>query len=269
MHNSKSWFEGLCSDLQKLVEYLSLPLIYPNHFFLLAGLILRKRSLVRELAHLTQHRSWFVHRKIGTVIDVGSYIGAFSFAIKIMQPEARVYAFEPLEENVKQFELNLKRFPNCLIFPLALGDHSGEVEFWRSEFPASSSVLPMDELHKIAFPYTANQSRQVVHMEKLDDHLPQLVLNGRVLLKLDVQGFEKRVLEGAVKTLKQVDYVLTEVSYQPLYQGQALFDEIYDFMRSHGFAYAGNFGVLISPLDGTILQSDALFVRKGELVEYD
>jgi len=267
MNAGKSWFETLRCDLQKLVEYFLLPFIYPDHFFLLAGLILRKRALVRELAHLTSYRLWFTHNKIETVIDVGSYIGAFAFAMQIMRSGVRLYAFEPLEENLRQLELHLRRFPNCQIFPVALGNYSGEAEFWRSEFPASSSVLPMGELHKTVFPHTASQVKEVVRMAKLDEYLSQMAFEGRVLLKLDVQGFERQVLEGAVETLKRVDYVLAEVSYQPLYQGQALFEDIYEFLRVHGFEYAGNFSSLTSPLDGTILQSDALFVRRGELFE--
>lgn len=264
-----AWFGVLRCNLQKLVGYLFLPFIYPNHFFLLTRLILQKRQLVRELENLTHHRTWFIHAGIGTLIDVGSYIGSFAFAIKMMQPDVRVYAFEPLEENIAQLSLNLRYFSDCQIFPIALGDYSGETEFWRCEFPASSSVLRMGKLHKAAFPHTAGQSRQVVRMAKLDDHLPQICFTGRVLLKLDVQGFEKQVLEGAVETLKRVDYVLIEVSYQALYEGQALFGDIYGFMRAHGFEYAGDFDTLISPLDGTILQSDALFVSKGEFVEND
>ncbi len=267
MSSGPSWFETLRCDLQKLVEYLLLPFIYPKHFFLLAGLVLSKRALVRELAHLTSYRLWFTHSEIGTVIDVGSYIGAFAFAMQVMQTGVRLYAFEPLEENLRYLKRHLKRFPNCQIFPVALGDHSGEVEFWRSEFPASSSMLPMGEMHKTVFPHTAVQTKEMVYMAKLDDYLLHMSLEGRVLLKLDVQGFEKQVLQGASETLKQVDYVLIEVSYQPLYQGQALFGDIYEFLRLRGFEYAGNFSTLTSPLDGTILQSDALFVRRGEPFE--
>lgn len=268
MSSGQSRFEALRCNLQKLAGYLTLPFIYHNHFFMLAGLILRKRHLARELNQLTEHRLWFAHSKIGTVIDVGSYIGAFAFAMQIMQTGVHLYAFEPLEENLKQLKLNLKPFSNCQVFPVALGDYPGEVEFWRSEFPASSSVLPMGDLHKTVFPHTACQTKKMVRMARLDDYLPQMVFEGRVLLKLDVQGFEKQVLQGAVETLKRVDYVLVEVSYQPLYQGQALFGDIYEFLQVQGFQYAGNFSALTSPLDGTILQSDALFVRKGgELFE--
>jgi hypothetical protein len=86
-------------------------------------------------------------------------------------------------------------------------------------------------------------------------------LKSRVLLKLDVQGYEGAALRGAEKLLQQVDYIVAEVSYQPLYQGQISFEEIQEQLTTAGFRYAGSFEALISPKDGSILQSDALFVR--------
>jgi len=80
------------------------------------------------------------------------------------------------------------------------------------------------------------------------------------LLKLDVQGAEGMVLEGARETLRRVQSVWTEVSFRPLYEQSITFPGVYDFLRSEGFhlialedAYRGN--------DGELLQADALFVR--------
>ena len=98
-------------------------------------------------------------------------------------------------------------------------------------------------------------------MKTLDDCLGRVQLVPRVLLKLDVQGYEDRVLRGGIRILQRVDYVLTEVSFCPLYDGQASFGEVYDLLLKSGFSYAGNLDQLASPLDGRILQADALFVR--------
>jgi hypothetical protein len=61
-----------------------------------------------------------------------------------------------------------------------------------------------------------------------------------------------------------VDYLLLEVTYQTLYKGQPLFGDIYKFLNSHGFDFAGNLDSLTSPENGAILQSDAFFIRKGK-----
>jgi hypothetical protein len=79
---------------------------------------------------------------------------------------------------------------------------------------------------------------------------------------VDVQGFEETVLRGGPRTLERVDYVIVEVSFWPLYVGQASFHDIYALLRGLGFAYMGNLDQLLSPMDGRILQADALFGRQ-------
>jgi hypothetical protein len=69
------------------------------------------------------------------------------------------------------------------------------------------------------------------------------------------------VITGAVNTLKKVDWVMTEMSFSPLYEGQPLFDEIYRSLIASGFKFGGNMEALYSPLDGSILQSDGIFYR--------
>ena len=102
-----------------------------------------------------------------------------------------------------------------------------------------------------------------VQMKTLDDYIGGLEFKPKVLLKLDVQGYENRVLRGGVQILKWVDYLLVEVSFRPLYDGQASFNEIYEFLVEAGFSYAGNLDQLLSPLNNSILQADALFVRNA------
>ncbi len=79
-----------------------------------------------------------------------------------------------------------------------------------------------------------------------------------------MQGYEAQVLNGAKELLKRVAYVLLEVSFRPLYEGQGAFAEIHAFLQSAGFSYSGNLEQLLSPLDGSVLQADALFVRTAQ-----
>lgn len=248
--------------LSRGLQYFSLPFLFPQHALRLSWLTLSNRRLVGELARLWPQRKWFEATDAKTVIDVGSYIGAFAYAINVLIPEAQIYCFEPLPENYEQLRHNLSHVQRLRAFRAALGNQQGEVDFWRSDFSASSSVLPMGELHKRAFPHTAESTRISVPMARLDDYLPEMNLVHPVLLKLDVQGYEAQTLDGGEELLEQVDYLLTEVSYQPLYEGQVLFDQMYSWLKEKGFEYGGNFETLISPLDGTILQADALFVRR-------
>jgi FkbM family methyltransferase len=246
------------------IEYLSLPFQYPQRFFPLLGQVFGNRKLLHEMPRLTPRRAWFQSVGFNTVIDVGAYIGSFAYAAHHMLPSAQIYSFDPLPENIAAMKKNLESLGKFTAFQTALGDHPGEMDFFVSDFAPSSSALAMGDLHKKAFPYAAESHKIKVPVARLDDFLSKMELKSPVLLKLDVQGFERVVLEGAGELLKQVDYLISEVSYQTLYENQVLFDGLYDFLRSKSFRFAGNFDSLLSPENGAILQSDALFMRTGK-----
>lgn len=254
---------SFASLVSKAAGYLSLPFEYPNKFFLLWRLVLSDRPVASELMRLAPHRKWFEGAGICTVLDVGSYTGGFAFAMRQMLPDTQIYSFEPLPENHQKLVHNLERFGKFQAFHTALGNEQGELTFWRNDFVASSSALAMSELHKQSFPETGHAVTVHVPVARLDDFLERVELKGKMLLKLDVQGYELEVLRGGLKTLEDVDYIFSEVSFQPLYEGQPLFDDVYDFLKPLGFAYAGDLEVLPSPVDGSILQADALFIRQG------
>ena len=88
--------------------------------------------------------------------------------------------------------------------------------------------------------------------------------NRNLLVKIDVQGFEKQVIEGGKNVLSKARIIILEVSYEPLYLGQPTFKEIYDELYSLGFEFHGNIEYLRNPKDLSILQSDALFIRRNK-----
>jgi len=253
--------KSFSATLIKGIEYFSLPFQYPHRFLPLLGKLLTQRSLVHEMPRLTPQMAWFQKMGIQTVLDVGSYIGSFAYAIRHILPDAHIYSFEPLQDNYIQLVKNLTPLGNFQAFNTAIGEQTGEMDFHRSDFSPSSSVLEMGELHRQTFPHSARSTTIVVPVARLDDYLGKISLDPPVFLKIDVQGFEDAVLRGAGQVLKQVDFLEIEVSYQPLYSGQVLFECIHQLLIQAGFHFAGNLDSMFSPLDGSILQSDALFIR--------
>jgi hypothetical protein len=86
-------------------------------------------------------------------------------------------------------------------------------------------------------------------------------LRDPLLLKLDVQGFEDKVIIGGEDVVARAKIIIIEVSFLPLYEGAPLFDDIYQILKTRGFTYNGNFDQLLSPEDGRPLQADAIFSR--------
>jgi len=253
-------FFDLCG---KAWQYFLASIEHPRQFPWLAWKVLGQGVHAGELLKLSQFRDWMQSAGIQTVIDVGAHTGEFASAARACLPAAMIYSFEPLPECQTKLHQRLAKWGRFQAFPVALGDAPGEITFWRSSFAKASSALPMSELHKTAFPWSAQNTPIKVAVSTLDESLAAVPLAARVLLKLDVQGFEHKVLRGGRRTLAQVDYVLVEVALQPLYEGQGSFDEIYRLLQSQGFEYAGNWEQLRQPGGGGILQVDALFARKS------
>ena len=131
----------------------------------------------------------------------------------------------------------------------------------RSEFTPSSSILRMRELHKQAFPFTSKETLEKIAVKRLDDVTGGLDLAKNILIKIDVQGFEDRVIAGGLKTIQMAKLLILETSFESLYDDQPLFDTIYETVKRIGFAYHGNFSQLLSPIDGNILQADGIFIK--------
>lgn len=198
---------------------------------------------------------------IRTVIDVGAHMGEFARMIKDVLPGAAIFSFEPLREEFQRLQQLAQNGSGITAFNYAVGDKNETVEIHRSSYAQSSSLLPMAELHKEAFPVSASHTSERVEVKRLDDVLREFRLEPEMLVKIDVQGYEDRVIAGATETLARAKAVIVEVSFRELYEGQPLFDVIFGMLSERGFRYMGNLYQLLSPLDGAPLQADALFVR--------
>jgi len=255
-------FHNLSESISKGLNYVFLPFEFPKYFSTILKWNFSQRSLPRELIRLKSHALWFKNRNFKTILDVGANTGPFAFAARCLLPSVQIYAFEPIPECHRQLVENLSPFGNIQTFQSAIGNQKGEIEMWKSEFSESSSILAMGELHKEAFPHTTRSFPIKVPIAHLDDYLGQVDLQPSVLLKIDVQGYEKHVIDGASQVLQKVDYVISEISFQPLYKGQVLFEEFLQMMNAKGFLFEGFMDSLISPQDGSVLQSDGIFRRK-------
>jgi FkbM family methyltransferase len=196
-----------------------------------------------------------------TIIDVGANVGQFAVACATIFPAARIYAFEPNPASACLLEKNVSKFTNVTVFTHALGEEQGEATFHINSHSHSSSLLPLGEHHKQAFPQAKEISDIQVPVRRLDDLEDGLMLAAPVLLKLDVQGFEPQVLAGATKVMARTDYVLVESSFKPMYKGEVHFRDLQELLLLRGFTFDRPLDFLKHPKTNEILQMDALFSR--------
>lgn len=215
-----------------------------------------------EKARGPREPSWLASVGFRTVLDVGANTGQFADEARGFAPLAKIYSFEPLPDCYEALVRDRKGDPRFQAFPVALGDAPGTTTIHRSAYAPSSSLLAMGKLHEDAFPHTRGGREVPITVETLDGMRSKLDLVAPVLLKIDVQGFEDRVILGATETFPRVDVAVIEMSVEPLYEGQKLFDDVYAMMVARGFSYRGNHQQLRHPRDGRVLQVDGIFVRR-------
>ncbi len=206
---------------------------------------------------------WLKGMSIRTVLDIGANTGQSASQFHRLLPDARLYSFEPLEDCYKELLKRMGHIPKFHAFNFALGDKNGQVDIYRNDYTPCSSLLSMEELHKRAFPFTSHATVQEIKIRRLDDIANELDIVENVLIKIDVQGTEDKVIMGGERLLSKASVMIVETSFQTLYQGQLLFDNIYEMLRQRGFSYAGSEHTIRNPNDGSILQCDSVFLQRG------
>lgn len=193
------------------------------------------------------------------MIDIGANTGQFAQMIHEVIPSAQILSFEPLSDCFSELKFNLNGIPGAQAFNIALGAKSGDQVINKSSFSPSSSILNMADVHKKIWPQSADCEQEKIRVERLDDVFREKNLEKNVMIKIDVQGYEKQVIEGGVNVFSRATIAVVEVSFTELYQDQPLFDDIYDVMMKLGFRYAGNIEQFSNPNDGRPLFADAIF----------
>jgi FkbM family methyltransferase len=176
-----------------------------------------------------------------------------------------VIGFEPVVGECEK--LNALKIPGHLYLPHAIGD-GGQRTFYECSSADTSSLFEpnnalADKFQSLGEPLRVVGSRSV-ETRRLDDLAET---SGADFLKLDVQGGEMLVLQGAVKRLRDVLIVHTEVEFLPLYQGQPLFADIDSFLRSRGFAFhtMTPFGRTFKPM----LANNSIYAAVNQLIWAD
>ena len=88
-------------------------------------------------------------------------------------------------------------------------------------------------------------------------------IGANALLKIDTQGFELEVLNGAAELLKKIQGVQLEMSLTPMYEGAPSFQALHDYMSERGFELWGLDSVFSDPKTRRLYQVDATFFRKA------
>lgn len=188
-----------------------------------------------RVAASTEHDRILGGLGLDTVVDIGANRGQFALCIRRLYPLAQIFSFEPLERPARAYLRNFGNDPRARFFNRAIAPASGSSTMHVSRWDVSSSLLPFAQAQHDNFPFTQESAPEVVRTSRLCECLEPDSVSGCALLKLDVQGFELRALEGCGELLSRFRYVYVETSFIELYLGQALATDVLRHLLDRGF----------------------------------
>jgi FkbM family methyltransferase len=209
-----------------------------------------------------QFMCFFDNQKAVNLIDIGANVGEFSRDFHHFFPHNDfIYCFEPNPLLRNRLESALSHVPNVSPFAVGLGDEKGVM---RLSVPKESAELG-SFLRLNADANAHYRTTEAVHYEVPVERLDDLVeeKDGPTLVKIDVQGFEERVLLGGQSTIERSDAVLLECSFAPVHVGaQPTFNACSSILFSLGFVPVvfQRYGVLINTY---AFERDVLFVKRA------
>jgi FkbM family methyltransferase len=208
-----------------------------------------------ELLELIRNNNF----KAKVIFDVGANIGTWTLLAKSFFGDAEVHAFEPLTNHANEFKTNTQKLTQTTLHQICLGNENTTTVINISSFSDASSLLnPTALVYEEYGVKTINEEQ--VTVKRADELIGQNILPVPGIIKLDVQGFELEVLKGFGKYLKDVTYIIAEVSFKEYYQGQALFPDIVNYLAAQGLnIYAFGHG---TPTGQELTQIDILFKKK-------
>lgn len=195
------------------------------------------------------------------IFDVGANNGDTSLNYLSRFPNAVVHSFEPHPVVFAKLRERMATVPNIVLNDCALGDVSGTMSFNLCNQDGSSSFLKFDPNSGYIQGLQLNTEDCVdVPIRTIDSYCDEANIERIHFLKIDVQGFEPAVIDGAVNMLrcKAIDTIQLEFIFRDFYERPASFFEIERRLIPHGYRLKSLFDIY--PGQGSqLFQLDAIY----------
>jgi FkbM family methyltransferase len=204
------------------------------------GLYLKLKRFTPSASEDLRNAMLFKEMGITHVIDIGANTGQFAESLYDFGYQGKVISFEPVSKAYNELKKRSAPYSNWIVAErCAIGGTDGEIEINVSDDTVFSSILEIKSTY-----VSHNQKSQIVRKEKtpiykLDTIFDQYIddQHAVVMLKIDTQGYEKEVLDGAVETIKKVKGLKIEIPLYAIYENTHFeFYDIMEYAKGHGFA---------------------------------
>lgn len=199
--------------------------------------------------------------RIETVVDVGANEGRWSAAVAALARPRRLIAVEPSPQSLPRLHAALAAIDGVTIIEAAIGSSKGDTTLFLTSHSHNASLVrprsaEMDQLYGGGYAVKGQVTVNVTTLDEITRGLQEVSL-----LKVDAQGAERLVLEGARETLRKTSWLLIEANFRSHYEGDMLFPELHARLAESGFVLTG-----LSPphvRHGVALWCDVLYTRQA------
>ena len=203
--------------------------------------------------------------RVETIFDVGANVGASGRYFRNLGFKGRIVSFEPVGQYYKLLAQEASNDPLWTCANVALADVESEQEINVSGgFGTASSFMEKTGQTWESAPELEYVGRERVRVSTIDlaalEHYPQ---GDRLFLKLDVQGYERKVLEGAIKTMPRIIGVRIELSVSQCYEQEPSMNEMMTYLYDLGFRLCAIEEAWSNSQTREVYQMDAVFFRVG------
>ena len=199
---------------------------------------------------------------ISVVFDIGASTGQYVNEIRKAGYQGKIVSFEPLKRAFLSLKKSSEKDDKWQILNMAVGNTIGELEINVSANLVSSSFRNISNLCLDNAPGTRYVNKEKVKMITLDSVIDKHKLHDDSLfVKIDVQGFEKEVIEGALNSIDKITGFQLELSLFQVYEGSLLFKEMLDLLNQYGFSLMSLEPGFSDRKTGKLLEADGIFFR--------
>lgn len=196
-----------------------------------------------------------------TVLDIGANRGESIARFRRLWPEARILSFEPRPDSFSELERAAEADGNARAFNFGLSDKQGKACInWFPKAEGGSSLLASTETLRASRPWPDKTKPVPIDLKRLDGLALELDLP--LIVKIDVQGYECRVLRGGLETVARAKAIEIEVGIEPLYEAQGSLAEVDSLLAPLGFSFQGPARVVRRGKAGILSWIDAVWAKE-------
>jgi FkbM family methyltransferase len=203
-------------------------------------------------------------RQISLVLDVGANAGQYGISLRRkVGYQGRIISFEPLSDAFTSLQRTAAGDALWECCNVALGEHDETSEINISANSWSSSLLPVSATTVEIEPSISYIGKQTVSVRRLDQILEKIARpNDRIFLKIDTQGYEMRVLKGALGVIDRFELIQVETAFFEAYHGETLVGDMIKFFDYLGYKIVSMDPGWQNSATGDLLEADIIFGRK-------